>query len=156
MTSVSILFSCWEVQTIKINFKKFWGHYIPSTIFVYAYRTCFIATVECALFCQSRFHNSPCNGVVVVVLRIWMNFSFAKMASYAEICNECVVWNNVHIPVILPETLLVKVFALLRYYTAFIRSYSTYPCPILGGSAVLDCLIMEDGTYRLSRNSVIN
>ena len=76
------------------------------------------------------------------------------MAFYAETCREFVVWYNTYIPVILPETLLVEVFALLRCYRTFIRSRSIYHCPILEGPTVLDCLTPEDGTDRLSRNSV--
>ena len=78
------------------------------------------------------------------------------MASYAETCSECVVWNNIDIPVILPETLLVEAFALLGCYTVFIRSCTSYRCPILEGPIVLDFLTLENGTDRLSRNSAIN
>jgi len=50
-----VYFSWFEVHTTKFNFKNCWGQYIPSTIFVYAYRTCFVVTVECALFLPATF-----------------------------------------------------------------------------------------------------
>jgi hypothetical protein len=78
------------------------------------------------------------------------------MASYAETWSEFVVWNNIHIPFILSETLRVEFFPLLGRYTAFIRSCSSYRCPIWKGQVVFDCFILGDGTDRLSQNSAIN
>jgi hypothetical protein len=78
------------------------------------------------------------------------------MESYAETCSEFVVWINIHIRVILSETLCVEFFPLLGRYTTFICSFSSYRCPIWKGQVVHDCFILEDETDRLSRNSVNN